>query len=134
MMTKHFMTSPANAIVWFPHLHLSGSSLNQVADPEVIDSQGQVPKEPPLPLLSPSQTRKVRTGVSWKAEYAKLGQEIQQGLLTVPVVSGYLISGMHAETGVMQRLAENGHNHHHPRCRIVSHIWLVALSPGWFLK
>ncbi len=55
----------------------SDSSLNQAANPEVTAPQGQVPKEPHLPLLPPTQTRKVTTGVSWKAEYAKLAQAIQ---------------------------------------------------------
>jgi hypothetical protein len=57
--------------------HSSGSSPNPVADLEKVTAQGQVTKEPPLPLLPSTQSRKVTTGVSWKAEYAKLAQEIQ---------------------------------------------------------
>jgi|WetSurMetagenome_2_1015567.scaffolds.fasta_scaffold07021_3 integron integrase len=57
--------------------HSSDSSLNPVADPEKIASQGQVPEGPTLPLLPPTPTRRVTTGLSWKAEYAKLAQEIQ---------------------------------------------------------
>ena len=52
-------------------------SLNQVASLQQTISRGQAPKESPLPPLPPTQTRKVTTGVSWKAEYTKLAQEIQ---------------------------------------------------------
>jgi integron integrase len=55
----------------------SGPSLNRVAGPEKIAPQAQASEGPPLPIPSLAQTRRVTAGISWKAEYAKLAQEIQ---------------------------------------------------------
>ena len=50
---------------------------DQVAGPEELASPGNAPKDTPLRPLPLTQIRKMTTGVSWKARYAKLGHEIQ---------------------------------------------------------
>ena len=59
------------------NLPIPRSSLNSVANPEKIAPQRQFAVEQPAPPIPPAQIRKVTTGASWKAEYAKLAQEIQ---------------------------------------------------------
>lgn len=49
----------------------------EVANPVKIGPQDRLPKDATLSPLPPTQSRKVTTGVSWKAEYVKLAQEIQ---------------------------------------------------------
>ena len=50
---------------------------NEVANPVKIVPENRPPKDAPLSPLPPTQSRKVTTGVSWKAEYVRLAQEIQ---------------------------------------------------------